>query len=607
MKKLLLALMTAISALCLSFGFAACGEEGKTPDENQQQTEQTPNEQKPGENQEQQTPSEKPDENQQDSNEEQENTSAPVYLGMSIESSAPQTIMPMTIYPSLSIWAQGDEVYQSRTDTEILINIHFENPEQYEILSFTLNKKKFASNMFERESDLENIILKVAVGDFDEVTEYTIDAIKYIDGEMIKDVKIGGDQTVKLYREYAITYHDIFEAEYPTEYTILSDTISFEDLSRAGYTFGGWFEDEAYTKEIGSIEKGSKGDRDIYAKWEIVNYNIEYVLDGGENPEENPKTYTVEEELKLAPATKEGHYFSGWYLDEELKKPFGQLTDEIEFAASGKDLAADFKLYAKWVEGTSGLKFKPAAENKSFIVDRKYEGEDTEVVIPSEYMGLPVTEIGDSAFFNCKKVKSVAIPESVTKIGVLAFSSCNGLTSVTLPKNVTEIEQGGFNQCENLETVILPEGLKKIGKGVFFECKSLKSITIPDGVESIDEATFSGCEKLESIVIPDSVKMLGRGLFGECKALKSVKIGKGVTTLESMFSGCDELTEVEISENIDTIKENVFQNCKALKTITYLGTKAQWESIEKDEKWNERSSVEKIHCSDGDVSVGTDA
>ena len=37
----------------------------------------------------------------------------------------------------------------------------------------------------------------------------------------------------------------------------------------------------------------------------------------------------------------------------------------------------------------------------------------TELVIPSEIMGYPVTKIGIAAFFHCKKLKSVTIPSSL--------------------------------------------------------------------------------------------------------------------------------------------------------------------------------------------------
>ena len=77
------------------------------------------------------------------------------------------------------------------------MTIKLSNPDSYEIMSFTLNGKKYSNYMFEEGSDMENLILKVNVGSQAGIKEYTIDAIKYIDGTTIKDVIMDGDKTVK--------------------------------------------------------------------------------------------------------------------------------------------------------------------------------------------------------------------------------------------------------------------------------------------------------------------------------------------------------------------------------------------------------------------------
>ena len=50
----------------------------------------------------------------------------------------------------------------------------------------------------------------------------------------------------------------------------------------------------------------------------------------------------------------------------------------------------------------------------------------TEYIIPNS-----LTSIGESAFVDCSRLKSVTIPISVTYIGYHAFGRCGGLTSVT--------------------------------------------------------------------------------------------------------------------------------------------------------------------------------
>ena len=107
-----------------------------------------------------------------------------------------------------------------------------------------------------------------------------------------------------------------------------------------------------------------------------------------------------------------------------------------------------------------------------------HTGELVDVVIPKEYNALPVTSIGDRAFFGCSSLTSINTPDSVTSIGEYAFAGCNSLTSVVIGDSVTSI-----------------------GDRAFFNCYSLTSIKIPDSVTSIKNFAFAFCTSLQSIVI----------------------------------------------------------------------------------------------------------
>ena len=68
--------------------------------------------------------------------------------------------------------------------------------------------------------------------------------------------------------------------------------------------------------------------------------------------------------------------------------------------------------------------------------------ESGHVTIPSE-----VTVIGDNAFKDCSRLKSITFPNKLKKIGVDAFRACTQLQEVTLPNTVTEIGQYAFYFC----------------------------------------------------------------------------------------------------------------------------------------------------------------
>lgn len=68
----------------------------------------------------------------------------------------------------------------------------------------------------------------------------------------------------------------------------------------------------------------------------------------------------------------------------------------------------------------------------------------TEVKIPYEYNGLPVTEIADNAFLGCTNLKKVWIPYSVIKIGENAFANCRNLEEIIGMSRVQIIGNNAF-------------------------------------------------------------------------------------------------------------------------------------------------------------------
>lgn len=98
---------------------------------------------------------------------------------------------------TLDVVGSAESIYYADKNQNVFITIKLSNPDSYEILSFTLNGKKYSNYMFEDGSDMENLVLKVNVGDVGGIVEYTIDAIKYVDGTEIKNVRMDGNRTVK--------------------------------------------------------------------------------------------------------------------------------------------------------------------------------------------------------------------------------------------------------------------------------------------------------------------------------------------------------------------------------------------------------------------------
>lgn len=98
--------------------------------------------------------------------------------------------------PNVSCYANPEE--------EIIITVKINNPKSFEIMSFTLNGYKYQSYEFEYGSNSNQILVKFKTTNISGIQNVTIDAIKYIEGDRIKDARFGGNKTIKI----GVTYQN---------------------------------------------------------------------------------------------------------------------------------------------------------------------------------------------------------------------------------------------------------------------------------------------------------------------------------------------------------------------------------------------------------------
>ncbi len=180
--------------------------------------------------------------------------------------------------------------------------------------------------------------------------------------------------------------------------------------------------------------------------------------------------------------------------------------------------------------------FKLSKTNGEYVI-RKYRGRDETVIVPGKICGIPVTSIGQYAFYMLDNVRSVLIeegivrietgafdscslteitlPDTLRSIGVDAFSACEKLTGITIPSAVTDIGEDAFRNCESLTAVTLPDKITAIKAYMFFDT-AITEILIPEGVESIDEHAFSKCINLVKVTFPRSLRRIERNAFEDC-------------------------------------------------------------------------------------------
>ena len=165
---------------------------------------------------------------------------------------------------------------------------------------------------------------------------------------------------------------------------------------------------------------------------------------------------------------------------------FGQYNDTIELKNAWM-----VERYPA-VDGSVGLTYSLNEDGASYTITGRGVCKDADIVIPSEYKGLPVTHIGTDAFWNDEIITSVVIPESITELGNYTFYAPN-LASVTILSNsITTLPSRTFAYTK-ITSITLPESLKVIDRYAFQGCYYLETIVIPKGLESIGTEAFDGC------------------------------------------------------------------------------------------------------------------
>ncbi len=239
------------------------------------------------------------------------------------------------------------------------------------------------------------------------------------------------------------------------------------------------------------------------------------------------------------------------------------------------------------------------------VVITGYTGTEKNVRIPSRIRGIPVTAIGDKAFYGNEAILSVSVPEYVTSIGDYAFYGCRSLESISLPQRIAEIGDYAFQNARNIKSLTLSKNIRALGDNPFLNCACLSSVTgleenayysftgemiidvrenrivsylsntpateavVPNGIASIGKYAFSYAQTLTSVILPQTVNEISEYAFYECPSLKTVcsegiiqKIGA------SAFENCERLSEITLSEGLIHLGDYAFKNCRSLPPVT---------------------------------------
>ena len=409
------------------------------------------------------------------------------------------------------------------------------------------------------------------------------------------------------------------------------NSITLPTPTRTGYTFGGWYSDAELSASIGAAGATYKPSADItlYAKWNIITYDISYDLAGGTVAKANPTTYNIETAtFTLTNPTKPGYTFTGWTKgnDNTLlttvtieQGSIGNLTYTAHYEVYLHDITIGDLTY----RNTSATEAKVTACNSS----------TTTVAIPTTVTDNGVTysvsAIEANAFSGCTSLTNIIMqPTTPPALGTGAFNACTALAAIGVPAGTDATYKAAANwsayedkilgidgTCGNgvywsynntsktlaifgmgamqnyeywdvhrfgyqeITKVVISDGVTSIGNNAFFECTALTSITIPASVTSIGVWAFRDCHALTSITIPASVTSIGGEAISLCRSLASITVAAGNTVYDSR-NNCNALIETAsntlivgsnntvIPNTVTNISNEAFATNSALTSIT---------------------------------------
>ncbi len=155
-----------------------------------------------------------------------------------------------------------------------------------------------------------------------------------------------------IYEKNNDVYEDSITGMPKTPQIIEENTAANEpaDPVLKGFTFEGWYTDAACSGSAWDFSTRITEDTTLYAKWEAIEYTVDYKLNGGTNLIGNKKSYTatngVFEEFTLLDPAKDHNIFGGWYIDQDYTTSITKITYDtvIEHADANNKLT----LYAKF-------------------------------------------------------------------------------------------------------------------------------------------------------------------------------------------------------------------------------------------------------------------
>lgn len=244
-------------------------------------------------------------------------------------------------------------------------------------------------------------------------------------------------------------------------------------------------------------------------------------------------------------------------------------------------------------------------------------------VVTEQYPKYTIVDgkiVADRAYYKSEKVSVAELPAGITQIGQFSFAR-SSLRKITFPEGLQSVGYGAFYGCKDLTSVKLPESVHTIepyafmGTGYYdnfvkkgktdflisgkcliaYKGDSLKVI-VPDGVEVIAAEAFKGHSEIKKVDLPESLRVVGEGAFEDCTSLAKVVFGGKETEIHDRAFKNTVLKNVIVPETVERMGLCVFSDKTVVKYEGHVPAGIHASSAERLENAEYRGLANQTSC-----------
>lgn len=361
-----------------------------------------------------------------------------------------------------------------------------------------------------------------------------------------------------------------------------------DDMTRAGYTFTGWYQDSDFSgSAVTEISDSETGNKTFYAKWEANTYTVTLNTNGGTIADGKEVTsYTYGEGVTLPTAddmTRTGYMFMGWYADSSFS---GSAVTEISDTETG-----DKTFYAKWAAPVAEIvKEDGTAAYVTSLTDAfTYENRDITVVTLLEDVDVGSEYVYIREWNTCTLDLN---GHTVSSTGVQTFFLIGGNLTIKDSKSGGIISAKSYAIYIDSGTLFIESGTVSGGCGIWHDGGKVTisggtiigsngtSISTTSETDTLKDMLAEGCAYYQDgVPVPldaNSTYLLGTVTVKECS-----HTGEGVceythidgatthskTCLACGYTEAAEDCQYTFADNVGTC-----QACGSTLTVTVTGT-----------------------------------